>query len=126
MDHAARGARLQADLDAASDLLHLVHLQGPFRWSVDHGARDDVKAGTVTLAHDRGLREQASGEWACLVASAGTQIVERVEAIGDTGDRDPDFAVIHVVRNDHFGRDRSGRPDRPECITGEDSHRFSS
>ena len=46
--------------------LAFVHVEWMGRRAVDHGAAGDVEPGAVALAHDRRLREQASGERACV------------------------------------------------------------
>ena len=58
--------------------------------------------------------EQTAGERTGLFA-AGAEIVERIEAIADTRDRDPPFEVIQVVRNYEVVGNRVGRA---ECAEG--------
>jgi hypothetical protein len=50
----------------------------------------------VALTHDRRPGEQATRERARggILREAGAEIVERVEAIGDTRDRDPSLAIV--------------------------------
>src|SRR4029453_11081258 len=81
----------------------------------------DIKPGAVALAHDRRPREQASGEGASLVG-AGAYVVECVEAIVDTGDRDPRLSVVQVVGNDAVVRDRLISPDGAEGIASQLGH----
>ena len=102
-----------SDLDLAFDLLHLVHVECSGRRAVDHRSGGDVEPGAVALAHDRRACEQAAGERARLVG-ARAEVVERVEAVVDTRDRDPAFAVVQVVGNDEVVGDRVAWPERAE------------
>jgi hypothetical protein len=72
----------------------------------------------VALTHDRRTCQQAAGERACLVR-ARAEIVERVEAVGDTRDRDPPFAIVQIVGNDEIVGDRVAAPERAERINSE-------
>src|SRR5262249_46547722 len=122
----ARGWRLgasRADLDVAVDLSNLVDLQGPDRRTVDHGSGGDVEAGPVALAHERRPGEQAAGERAYLLG-AGAEVIERVEPVADTGDRDPKLAIAEVVRNDRAVRDRLAGLERAEVAGCDVGHRW--
>jgi len=62
------------------------------RPAVHHGACRDVEPGAVALTHDRSAGQQAAGERARL-ATAGAEVVERVEPAVDTRNRDARLAV---------------------------------
>src|SRR4051795_12468029 len=91
--------RSGADLDVPVDLSNLVDVQWLGRGAVDHGARGDVEAGAVALAHERRSGEQPSGQRARLVC-AGAEIVEGVQQALDPRDRDPELDLAQVVGND--------------------------
>ena len=103
------------DVNAAVDLSHFVDVEWLGRRAVDDRSSSDIEARAVALAHDRRPREQTSGERACLTA-AGAEIVERVETIVDTRDRDPQLAIGQVVGNDKVVGNRIARPDRSEGV----------
>jgi hypothetical protein len=50
--------RGESDLNAAFDLLHLVHVECLGCRAVDYGSGEDVEPRAVALAHDRRPREQ--------------------------------------------------------------------
>ena len=76
----------------------------------------------MTLAHDRQPAEQAPGQRARLTG-AGTEIIECVKAMGDTRNRNPEFEIVQVIRNDEVIGHRVAGCDGAEGVSGQFSHR---
>ena len=96
--------------------MHLVRVERPRRRAVDHGSGENVEPGTVTLAHDHGPCEQASGQGAGLLATSA-EVIEGVDATVDTRDRDPQFALAQVIGNDEVVGGRLLQRDNLESIS---------
>src|SRR5262245_10608105 len=104
-----------ADLNTAVDFLHCVEPKWSGRGAVDRRSCADVEARAVTLAHEHRSGEQATGKRAGRIR-AGAEIIEGIETILDPRDRDPEFAVLQIVRDDEVVRNRVARAERAKGV----------